>query len=146
MCRFIFLPRRSRRASRRCITGEVRFRDHHWPHPGHVSCLIGATPLNCLRCTIARRRLTHCDYASHRCVYLAPATSSRPGFVFPPRVLLFSPIFIFIFSYSLFLPAFLFLRARSSSRSSSVSQFDRMSQGLRFSFHAVARRNRQYLY
>jgi len=46
----------------------VRFRDRLWSHPGHVSYLIGATPLNWLRCTIARRRLTHCDYASRRCL------------------------------------------------------------------------------
>lgn len=109
---FIFLPRRSRRASRRCMTGEVRFRDRLWSHPGHVSCLIGTTPLNCLRRTIARRRLTHCDYASRRwCLSRAP--NFVPRFISSPRVSFRSPFF-----FSLLAPIslpFWFLRERSVS-------------------------------
>lgn len=85
--RFIFLPRRSRRTSRWYMTGEVRFR--LWSHPGHVSYLIGATPLNCLRCTIARRRLTHCDYASR-----LSRDFILGRFIFSFRLLFFPPIFI----------------------------------------------------
>lgn len=67
-------------------------------HPGHVSCLIGATPLNCLRCTIARRRLTHCDYASGYCMFIpAPAISSGP-FQFSSALPFFLQFFSHFFS------------------------------------------------
>lgn len=57
-------------SSQRRITSKVRFRIRLL-HPGHVSCLIGAIPLHCLPCTIMPRRLTHCDYASHRYLFRA---------------------------------------------------------------------------
>lgn len=40
-------------------------------HPGHVSCLIGATLLHYLPCTIVPHRLTHCNYASRRYLFRA---------------------------------------------------------------------------
>lgn len=109
----------SRRASRRCITGEVRFRDRLWSHPGHVSCLIGATPLSCLR-TSSADALRLCKSV------LISRPRFHPGrFIFPPRE---SFSFLrFFYSCSLFLPILILLRDRSIVSSFAIRSEDSRS-------------------
>lgn len=108
----------------RRIRSKVRFRERFVLHPGHVSYLIGATPLHCLPCTIVPRRLTHCDYASRRCLFRA-----RDFISFH-----LSPLISFSYSIS-FVPFIFFLSLHAPYKidwSSPISQLDRKSQGPAF--------------